>query len=215
MIIIDIHESADLKDELAKQCLLKKIPLENKIESLKVGDFVFPDKNVVIEHKRFGDFVGSVMSGRMKEQIYQMRANYENVFLIISGEREEMGGVHPHSISGGMTSITAKYKVPILWATSDEDIAWQVISIYEKVDQPIKPFSEVNRLKSSDQSVKVCMLSNIPGIGEKRARLLLEEMNWDIRRIMDLTPQNIFDVKCMTEGMAFNLLKITQIKKEA
>lgn len=211
MIWIDVHEAASLKQQLIQQAAKSDLAIPVEETGLPVADFVFPHKSVAIEHKRWPDFVGSMVSGRLKEQIYNMKENYQNVFVIISGSREDLkeSNIHRHSISGGIVSLAAKYRVGILWAVDDEDIAYQVLNLYEKIDKPLKPFSEVaKRLEFSDKQIKVAMLATIPGFGEKRAKALLEATNWDMRKIANLNTDNIFEIEGMTEGMAFNLLKI-------
>ena len=217
MIWMDVHEGAALKQQLKSQAESLDPPVEILETPLPIADFVFPEKNTAIEHKRWPDFVGSTVSGRLKEQLYNMASNYQNCFLIISGERTDIGdnSIHPHSISGSIVSVATKHRIPIIWAKDDEDIAYCVLRCYAKVDEPLKPFIDsAKRLKYSDEQIKVAMLATIPSFGTKRAKKLLESCDWDLKRIATLTEDNVFEVEGMTEGMAFNLLKIFSINKE-
>jgi len=217
MIIIDIHEAAILQQAVQSEAARQNPPIPTSIEGMPIADFVFPLKSTAIEHKRFPDFVGSLISGRLKEQAYNMLSVYNNCFIIISGNREELeSGVHSHSIAGGIVSMTAKYKIPILWAKDDEEIAYMVCNLYNKIDQPLKPFGDVaKRLDYSEEQIKVAMVATIPGFGQKRAKKILEACDWDLRKIANLTVEDVFLVDGMTDGMALNLMKIfSRNKKE-
>ena len=78
MIVMDSREDMKLKKYFDKE--------EVVVEALPCGDYFIKDKNIIIERKSIGDFIGSYVTNHIQEQCEEMDANFETYYLFISGK---------------------------------------------------------------------------------------------------------------------------------
>jgi ERCC4-type nuclease len=164
-IIIDFREKNSLVP--AK---LKKINLEIELKELKVGDYLV--KETIIERKTVNDFASSMINGRLKKQLNEIK-QYENFLLIIEGDLNKIKNIHPNSIRGFILSICFHYKVPIIFTQNEEETAKYISIIANKQ----KKESSVNPIKSNltIEDQQKFILQSFPGIGVKKSIQLLKE----------------------------------------
>ena len=106
-VIIDFREKNSLVP--AK---LKKINLEIEFKELKIGDYFV--KNTIIERKTIKDFAQSMINGRLKKQLQEIK-QYEKFLLIIEGDLNQIKNIHENSIKGFLLSILLNYNVPVIF----------------------------------------------------------------------------------------------------
>ena len=81
---------------------------------LEVGDVACGD--IVIERKEAGDFVGSIIDGRLNEQAAKMSLNYDHKYVIIEGNPFRTdSNINPHAIIGKMVSLLVKHDMKIIF----------------------------------------------------------------------------------------------------
>ncbi|MEK6890576.1 MAG: ERCC4 domain-containing protein [Nanoarchaeota archaeon] len=169
-IIIDLHEKNSL---VASE--LVTLGCEIEFKHLEVGDYIV--KNVVIERKTVSDFISSMLSKRLINQLQNMQS-IKNKILIIEGiEEQELynkdSNLHENAVRGFLLSIILHYNVPIILTKDYEDTA-KFISVLSK-----KQVGEISlnlKRKSSDVNEQIrFIIESFPGIGPKSARKLLNE----------------------------------------
>ena len=173
-IIIDIREKNSL---MASE--IASLNMEIEFTTLKVGDYIVND--VVIERKTISDFIGSMLSKRLSNQLEELQ-QYEKRLLIIEGfgekflysdeEHGEFGGVHPNAIRGFLLSILLKYKVPIVYTKNENDTARFILTLSKKKEKEAS--LNVNKKSLSKKERMQFILEGFPGIGPKTAKKLLE-----------------------------------------
>lgn len=145
------------------------------VARLEVGDVI--DGNTSIERKTTLDFVGSVNDGRIFSQAQNMKANFENSFIIMIGSYEAVRtnryvNFPINRFIGAMADLTMLYHVPVLRVENEEQFWRYCQSLFKKANG--EPPVNVTR-KKANGDVRVGMLCAIPGIGEKKARNILKQ----------------------------------------
>ena len=85
MLFVDDRERSELPS------ILKRIGVPLSIVRLKVGDYVAigPTSSVCITSKSASDYIGSICSGHLSDEIWNILCNYNRGILIIHGSIEE------------------------------------------------------------------------------------------------------------------------------
>lgn len=166
--------------------------IDVKMEQLEVADFLV--KDVAIERKTISDFISSMISKRLSEQLINLQ-QYPNSLLLIEGiEEQELyqennNGVNPNAIRGFLLDIVLKYKVPIIFTKDYKDTAKFLLVLAKK---PLET-SESIRAKRRTRNIKEqkqFILEGFPGIGAKTAKKLLKEYG-TLKRIFNATENEL------------------------
>ena len=171
-IIADIHEKDSLiLAELAEKEKNKEIELI--IQPLKIGDYLIGD--TIIERKTISDFISSMISRRIIEQLRQMK-QYKNQLLIIEGNLND-SEFNQNALRGFILSIITNYQIPIIMAQDYKDTS-QFLTILAK--QQLKPKTEISlhsRIPKTIKEQKQYVLEAFPNIGPITAKKLLKKFN--------------------------------------
>jgi Fanconi anemia group M protein len=177
MIIVDSRE----KDEkIIKE--LEKNGIKVEIDKLDVGDYLIMgrEKNVLIERKTWSDFIGAMFSGRLFEQLVNLK-RVENVekALIIEGSfglvKRFHINVNYNSVVGALNSVWLDFKIPIIHSFSEYFTALILVSIDKKLGE-IKEKKELILAKPKAESIEeeaLRVIASFPMISEKRAKEVL------------------------------------------
>lgn len=169
-IIADIHEKDSLIFEELKES--KEINLE--ITSLKIADFLI--SNIAIERKNFQDFVSSMISKRLLEQINQMQI-YDEKLIIIEGEMKlkEDAKLNMNAIRGFILSISLIHKIPIIFTKDYKETTKYLIVLAKQREKNPIVSSLHSRIPKTLKEQKQYALESFPNIGPKKAELLLKK----------------------------------------
>lgn len=170
-IIIDYREKNSLV-----YIQLNKMGLETEFRELKVGDYIVED--IVIERKTVSDFISSMINRRLLKQLDELQ-QYPNKLLIIEGiseqelYTEENFSVNPNAIRGFILSILLKHKIPIAYTKDSSDTAKFISVLSKKQGSEISLKAKKRNLGRKEQLEFI--IEGFPGIGPKKAKLLLEK----------------------------------------
>jgi len=166
-IVVDIHE----KNSFVLANLIE-LGAETEIKSLEIGDYVIG--NTIVERKTAQDFVSSMLSRRLLEQLKNM-CQYENKFLIIEGKNRKEMSINPNAIRGMILSISLNFKIPIIITENEKETADYLFLLAK---QQAKQKTEINlhsRIPRTREEQKKYILESFPGIGPATAKKLLEK----------------------------------------
>ncbi len=170
LIIIDTREKQSL---IATKLIEKKANI--KFENLKVGDYIIGD--VLIERKTFEDFIGSILSKRLQEQMVNLRKN-KKCFLLIEGfdYDYEKFNVHENAIKGMILSVVVDFQIPLVYSKDEDETAKFLILMAKKFEKVKQDYSirQTRNLKTINEQ-KQFILEGFPGIGPVTAKKLLEK----------------------------------------
>jgi ERCC4-type nuclease len=158
---------------------LVSLGIQIKLEQLEVADFLV--NNIAIERKVVSDFLSSMISKRLSEQLMNMQ-QYEKKFLIIEGIEEQdlysskdtPEGMNPNAVRGFLLDIILKYQVPIIFAKNYKDTA-RFLSVLVRKPENQEISLRAKRRVSSPEDQKQYIMEGFPGLGPKTAKKLLKE----------------------------------------
>lgn len=182
-IIADIHE----KNSLVIPTLIE-LGAEIESKSLQVGDYII--NNIAIERKTFSDFISSMLSKRLQEQLNQMQ-QYEKRLFIIEGELNSKEiKVHPNAIKGQILAILTHYNIPIIFTKNSEDTAEYLFLLAKQQKNGVVESSLHSKIPKNPQEQKQYILEAFPNIGPKTAESLLKEFK-SIRDIINAESEKL------------------------
>jgi ERCC4-type nuclease len=155
---------------------LIELGIEVEIKELKVADYIVND--VAIERKTVPDFISSMLSKRLTNQLDGLQ-QYKNRILIIEGiDEHELysngvpdTGIHPNAIRGFLLSIILEHRTPIIFTKDSEDTA-RFISVLTK-RQKRELSLNVSKKNLNKKERMQFIIEGFPGIGPKTAKKLL------------------------------------------
>jgi len=175
----------DIIPKFANYIKRKKIPFisDIKVVQSQVGDYFTNDNLVGIERK-YKDFVSSMMSGKLNQQIKELKDSFVHPYLFIeySGLIDMIAdnpGTDPESIQGELASLLARNDITIIF-TGDLFIPFvcKVVSKHYDDKNPVKYYSPIRqKAKKRDptsEEIQIDIYSRIPKLGKKRANALRE-----------------------------------------
>ena len=170
LIFVDTRErNTEAASELAKfECIIKE-------KLLVVGDFLCSDR-VAIERKTTGDFVASVIDGRLFQQVKALKDNFEKPVLVIEGEDLYGRLKNPNAIRGALASIAVDFQLPIIWTKNAHETAGFIFWVAKREQFEEKREVGVRgekKAESMDEKQEY-LVSGLPGINVVRARALLK-----------------------------------------
>lgn len=141
---------------------------------LDVGDFILSDR-VAVERKTCADFIGSLVDGRLFDQLKQLKA-YPRPFLLLEGDSlYGHRNVSAEAILGALAAVTIDLGIPVLQTKDSLDTARFLLAVARREQQRENRKLAVRHGKPlSDDDRQVYILSGLPGISDILARRLLD-----------------------------------------
>lgn len=183
-IIADIHE----KNSLVIPNLIE-LGAEVNILALKVGDYLI--NNIAIERKTASDFISSMLSKRLQEQLNQIQ-QYGKKLLVIEGDLniQKNSNINPNAIKGQILAILTHYSIPIIFTKSEKETADYLFLLAKQQIKGIQESSLHSRIPKTKQEQKQYILESFPNIGPKTAKKLLKEFK-TIRNIINKSHEEL------------------------
>lgn len=156
MILVDNREP----DKVFKYFEEFEHPIERA--TLDVGDFLDEEKHVVIERKTVEDFVVSMQTNHLQQQLVRMQETGHKCFLFISGNFDNVhfnSKIHLTSeqLVGMLTSVAARYNVKMVHFSNDKQLVRGVIKLLEKIDDGKELVIHHHVRISKDQTINMLM----------------------------------------------------------
>ena len=188
---------------------LQKAGASLSVKTLEVGDYIVSE-NVAIERKETGDFVNSLIEGKLFEQLSNLTRTYEKTILIIEGEGLfNARRINPSSIYGAMLSISMDFETTILHTRDAEETAALIMQIAKrqqgKDKKPINPHGKKAAPILSKQQEYI--VSAIPQLGPQAARNLLEHFG-SVEAVMKACEEELREVKLIGPKTAARIREV-------
>ncbi len=116
------------KRERAFPALLSELGAEVEEKMLEVGDFLCSEKTV-IERKTRADFESSVLDQRLFTQLQNLRSNFDNVIVVVEGERAGEGPLSRAALMGAYASVMTDYGASLFFTRNEKSTAELIYSI--------------------------------------------------------------------------------------
>lgn len=191
---------------------LKKLsnekPIDFNFTQLPVGDATFDD--ICIERKDAGDFISSLITGRLDEQTANMVKNFDHNYIIIVGDIFScLSNTDPKSIIGEQISLTIRKNIKLIHVNDAPGYAWAIWSIISKhsdgkIFDPEK--HEVHKYqKYKNKNAIISMLTVIDGISWKKSKSICDHFNYDLKSIISSNMDEFKKIKGIGERLAKNI----------
>ncbi|UCE11604.1 MAG: DEAD/DEAH box helicase [Candidatus Thorarchaeota archaeon] len=189
-----IVDSRELPTAVPRE--LTRLDVELSGESLEIGDYII-SQDVAVERKESGDFIQSLIDGRLFVQLSALRSAYNRPVLIIEGEQlVGLRAINPASIYGALATIAIRIQVPILWTRNSEETANVLYRLahLEQVGAQKAPRTRSGVTKGSDAETLEYILSGFPGVDTVTSRAMLSEFD-TLERVFSASEKELRSVK--------------------
>lgn len=213
-IIVDTREKPNVRK------ILDSYGIKYKLETLHIGDYEIrtPDGNVTLERKSISDFIGSLMSGRLEEQMRHL-ANLKCPMLLLTGDYREYRRYAKSSaftadqMIGAIASCIVKYGLrSVIWIEGEHSQPHSqglalAIKIMKKISEDKLDNIPDRKLKNREGKPQRELVHLILGIPSNVAQELLDKFG-SVRKILDAKDEQLLQVKGMGKS---RLLKMHQL----
>ena len=162
-----IYDHREEKSSIPAQLTLLGVDTISK--QLVIGDYIISDK-IAVERKSANDFDGSVINGRLFDQAYRLKQEYETPILIVEGESR----LKKAAAQGAMVSVIKKGIS--IWRVKDymETVeVLQRLAISEaKTSKPT--IKGIRKKKGDPEHNAITAVAAIPGVSAEKSKKLLE-----------------------------------------
>jgi len=161
------------------------------LSALRAGDYII-NHCVGVERKSADDFVQSLISNRLFEQISRLRRSFSRPLLIIEGNPYQTGHqINELSVRNAILCIMLAWQVPVLFSKNKNHTAnvLEIIALQEQ--KPILPVKapQVYRPRNI-LGKKLFLLQAIPGVGPMLAIRLLQQFK-SIKAVLNASEKRL------------------------
>jgi ERCC4-type nuclease len=155
-------------------------------DKLAVGDYIVG--NVLgVERKSPSDFLGSFSSGRLQQQCHELAEAFATPVLLIEGSIEDVlfdkyRNFNPNAVTAMIASLTVKTRVIPLFCGGKGTIHMVKWLALKAVDDSVVSYTPI-RPKASQDDLQLFFLASLPGVGNEKARALLEFYGTPLRAL--------------------------------
>lgn len=163
---------------------------------LAVGDYILSDR-CCAERKESGDFVQSLIDGRLFEQMIALRGAYLRPILIIEGpDITSVRNMNPLSIYSAIASISVDFGIPILQTRDAKETANLLYAIArrEQTDSKREIAIRGEKPQMSTAERQQFIIESLPGISSVLAKRLLCKFG-TVKRIVGAEPDALEKVE--------------------
>lgn len=177
---------ADNREASSRVTSILKNRCDLQQKQLPVGDYLL-SKRVAVERKTTGDFISSIVDGRLFRQMEELKGNFRNPLLIIEGDGlfDSDRKVHPNAIRGALASVTLDYGIPIIKTENNMETAEMLLAIAKR-EQFAKKRNNAVRGRKKARSMndrQEILISGLPKVNTATAKKLLKHFG---------SPENVF-----------------------
>jgi len=175
-IIADIHEKNSM---VIPEIIERGVGVE--IKKLQIADYIISDE-IAIERKTMNDFLNSVMSKRIINQLINLKNNYKKPLVIIeTSEHHEFytSDAHPNlnknAIKGMILSTIFDFGVPILLTKDYKETADFITLLAKRQERGKQEISlKTKKHAFTIQEQQQLILESFPKVGPKTAKEILK-----------------------------------------
>ena len=154
--------------------LMRARGIDVQTKHVTCGDVIL-DGVVTVERKTAGDFIVSIIDGRLFRQVANLKKNCDHPVLLIEGNPFRTGlKVSRSAIRGALLNVQTVWNVPVVYSRSIEDsIELMLIMAHQfkklSTVMPLRAGYRPHRLSTR----QLYVLQGFPGIGPHLAKRLL------------------------------------------
>jgi DNA excision repair protein ERCC-4 len=157
--------------------LLKVFGLQVEYRMLDVGDYIVSPE-CAVERKQERDFLKSLYSGRLFDQIHRLCEVYSRPILVVEGEMPIVAKQMTNSRAfwGTLTALAFQYGLKIFFTGEAQQTAdfLYTLTTHRYFAKPKGPFIKKKPKTASLEKAQLSLVSGLPSIGPKLADQVLK-----------------------------------------
>lgn len=170
---------------------------------LAAGDMATSDGYVGLERKSKADFIASICSGKLKQQLHELKQNYQFAFLLVEDYTGIMDcilknpQIHPNVIKGVTTSSVSHNRVPLYYVGNfyNAFVLEMINKFYDgKSEQYEKEYTPIRRAFTKEEE-KLNIMIGIANVGRTEGLKLLEHFDYSIKAITTAPIEELMEIK--------------------
>jgi len=204
-------DSSELASNVARKLL--EFGILSKPKKLEAGDYILSDR-VAIERKTAGDFLQSIIDGRLLDQLIRMRQTFARPILLIEGEGlYSKRNIHPNAIRGALASIAIDLGIPTLFTKDEGETAAMIAAIVKRErdekgrEVKLRGEKRIGDLKSQQEYV----VAGLPNINTTLAKRLLKNFE-TVERVFAAKEEDLEKVQGIGKKTAEELRRVITSK---
>jgi len=172
-----------------------------EVKELDVSDTCTDDMFIGIERKSQHDFIPSICSGKLRQQLYELRQNFDVPVLVVEGYDGLMDcitktpQVHPNVIIGASTSAFAHNRVPIFYvgAFYVPFVLNLIDKMYDGKEMTPSTYNPVRAMPTQDDYVRY-LVYGLPGVKGEIGERLLKHFDYSISKILAASVEELITI---------------------
>lgn len=204
MLIVDTQEPEEIYDKLNKNLESGEV----KREQLDCGDYLLKvdDIELPIERKNTnkGDYVSSLVDGRLNNQLYELSTNYHLSILLVEGyishslsRRDFSRHQYISSLSKALLKRSPENcqgQIAMVATETEYDTRLLIRDLHRHLTEGmLERLPRIPGRKSDPETAKLSLLQQIPHIGKKRARKIHKKIG-SLKTLMNTPESELQDV---------------------
>lgn len=186
------------------------------VRTNKAGDIITGDALVGIERKSKADFIASICSGKLKQQLHELKQNYQFAFLLVEDYTGIMDcinrnpQIHPNVIKGVTTSSVSHNRVPLYYVGNfyNSFVLEMINKFYDgKSEQYEKEYTPIRRASTTEEK-KLNIIIGITNIGRIEGLKLLKHFDYSIKSIADASIEELMQIERIGKTKAQHIKEI-------
>lgn len=178
--------------------------------SLSIGDFVCSDR-AVVERKEHGDFISSIIDGRIFEQAQHMKAEFGKPIFIIEGNSNR--NISINALKAAIATLATNFDASIISTKNQKDTALTVFWIAKKEQQGAgRGISiKVGKKSKDERKLQEQILCGLPGVSTVTCKRLLDHFG-SIEKVFAANEKELRGVKGVGKKLSELIRKILEKK---
>ncbi|MFX0059188.1 MAG: DEAD/DEAH box helicase [Candidatus Heimdallarchaeota archaeon] len=192
--------------------ILSLMGVKLKLIQLEVGDYIISDR-VGIERKSAQDFNDSIKDGRLFNELFNLRNNFERPILILEGDPFRNSNISENALYGAITSIILNLGVTVYKTNDTKETAKFLLELAKREYSDSKGET---RLRFDKKPIETSLLleyiiAGIPGVNAFRAKNLLKDFE-TLQEIFNADIGDLIQVENIGKKIAQEIYKISRYK---
>jgi ERCC4-type nuclease len=197
-------------------------------QRLEVGDYLLGE--YPIEYKSWGDLYGSILSGRVYEQAFNLQQYKSPMIAVVGDKFRELNELRKFRKYGrgktfhrdpeeiirtGLATLYKSFNVSIVMFDSDRDFCLFVAAMYKLLNkEPSKYRPIFHKRKAGDinnpkelKKIQENVLCEIPKISVGKAQAILKPNRYSLKRVIN-NPDRLREIKGIGDVIIENMKKV-------
>lgn len=184
-------------------------------KQLEVADYILSSR-IGVERKNVDDFLNSLISGKLFNQISKLRESFSRPMLIIEGEGLlTKRNINHNAIFGSLVSIMVDYGIPI-FSTKDDIETANLLFVAAKREQKKDKKSVELRGEKTTMSIEEqqqFIIEGLPNVSSIIAKRLLSKF-YSIRSIINANEKELQEVKGIGKNIASKIVELLNYERK-